>query len=262
MNKVLTILLLLNISCTKAQSGYLGRNVSMPNSIIVEAGESNASGSALNDHALPGEIGVRSSVIILNNDNLTLETLNIGVNNITGYGMAYPQYHGWELQIANTVDSGSLPNPVCVVKTAYSGTAIAEWAEGQPHYIEMIARLDTAISVRRAANNGTAPELYMFYSQGINDDATDATVWKNATKAHIASIRALYGRVPYFITYLPAGHTSKNPSITEICAEIADCWPIQTDDLSTSDGLHWTYASMKIIASRMIYTLKAHYTYY
>jgi len=206
MKNVMFIIFLLSLLHSRGQ-GILGYKTQAPissNYMIIFAGESNASGSALNADALAGEIGVRSSVKVLNNDNLTFETLNIGVNNILGQGY-YPQYHGWELGLANMADTGALTNPLYYVQTSQSGTQVSQWAFGGTLYNRMITRIDTAIFQRRAINGNVMPQLFIFYSQGINDfyASTNLTTWKNATKAHFASLRSKYGLVPIFMTYLP-----------------------------------------------------------
>jgi hypothetical protein len=263
-------------SFVKGQQGYLGRRLpSLPHSLIVFSGESNSGGYALNSAALPSELGGRGGIQILNNKTLSaFENIHISspmdsLNNTHVYHTGSNPWgarHGWELGLANMVDSGTLPRPTFIVKTGQGGSSIIEWnplAAGD-FWNTFKSRVDSSISLLTAVNSGVPPpNIFLLYSQGINDHGNGVAVatWKANTKIHFANIRARYGTVPIFITYLPAAYATYNTAITEIASEIADCYPIQTSDLTPSDGMHWTYAGMKVIAARMMYTLKAHYTF-
>lgn len=268
--KNILLLLLLFTNCIKAQSLFLGRKVSsQPKqiSLIIFSGESNSGGKALNTDATTNELAVRPKVKILNNSTLLLEDLHIGVNNNIGHdNLINGTTHGWELGLGNIVDSGNLPNPIYITKTGQGGSGIDQWnpTATVKYYDSLTKRVDSAKKLITAINNGVAPNLYLFYSQGINDALyvpNDSANWISKTEAHFANIRARYGSVPIFITYLPPAFNSYNARITQICSEVTECYAIQTSDLPMQDSYHWNYSAMKTIASRMIATLKSHYTY-
>lgn len=244
-----------------SQSGFLGASVrSYP--LIVFHGDSNSQGIGKNDSALVSEIGVRSSVNIVNNNTLVFETLNIGVNNEIGGNMPADSLsdHGWELGLANSTDSGTLSSPAYIIKTGQSGATVLRLDTGA-FWNAFTSRIDTAIK-----QLPTSHTIFMFYSEGINDCNTNVPVltWVANTKIHIARIRAKYGKVPIFMTRMPSG--SINPvlsaqydaAIINLASDITDFYAISTSGAEIN-GIHWTYNGLKVLATRMIYTLKANY---
>lgn len=267
---IILIISLFFTSCIKAQSGRLGIiKVPPPHSIIIFSGESNSGGIVPNTSATTLELADRPSVKILNNNSLLLENLHIGVNNLIGHSnLSCCTTHGWELGLANSVDSGTLTNPVYLVKTGQGGSSIRNWSGPDTSlrfYDSLTNRVDSAKKILTTINNGVVPSMYLFYSQGINDALyvpNDSANWKTRTKLHFSNLRNRYGHLPIFITYLPTVYSFYNARITEICSEVSECYPIQTSDATLLNANHWDYAGMKLIATRMIYTLKSHYTYY
>jgi len=264
MKKIFLLTAVLFCSLAQAQTGAMG--VHRPDSILsrplfVFFGESNSVGYATNSSALPGELGLRPGIKIFNNTTLLFETLNIGVNHQQNAGEDLTQ-HGWELGIANIIDSvGKLPTTCYLVKVGRNGARISQWNTGGAYYNTLIAKVDSAKAILTALNGGRAPRIFFFYSQGINDiiASTNPAVWKASTKTLFADVRTRYGPAPIYITYLPPFYGLLNPVITEIAGEVKYLYPIQTGDLV--NGLHWDYTGMKVIATRMIYTLKAHYIF-
>lgn len=240
-------------------------NVIAPDSGIVPLfifnGESNSGGRALNSDATGPELAARSSVRILNNTTLLFEDLDIGTNNLIGHvglGMDLSTIHGWELGLANDVESGTFTqSQVFLVKTGQGGSTIAQWADGLSYWDTAKARIDAAMAI----NPSFFPIL--FYSQGINDavGGTSTATWKAATAAHWAKIRARYGAdMPIICTKFMTAYSTFSTALDEVVASTANCWSIVTEDLPLQDGAHWNYSGMKSMATRMINKLKENYT--
>jgi hypothetical protein len=274
MKTILFILCFLFLAfCAKTQSIRISATPvkhilpSIPAYLIFFSGESNSGGKVDNSLATTYEKSIRASVTILNNNSLQFESLHIGVNNLIGHsGFTCCIYHGWELGLANSADSNTLVTPVYLAKTGQGGSGIQQWTIGNAlgYYDSLTKRIDTARKLLTTLNGGKAPALYLWYSQGINDanNNLDTATWKAATKLHFANLRARYGLMPIFIAYIMPNTAMKityNLAITALCNEITDCYPIIVSDLVVqSDTNHWDYPSMKIIAQRMIASLKSY----
>lgn len=259
------ILLLSALGCCKSQSGYLGRVTINHPPLIIFWGESNASGKALNSAATSAELSERARLKIFNNTQTeTFQNLHIPLNNNLGHsGIDSTLYHGWELELANLGDSGTLNSPIYVCKNGQGGSDIESWVN--PAFLNCQNRWvwpDSAKKLLTTINNGVAPTMYIFYSQGINDiiEGTSAATWKTKTETLFDSIRVRYGTTPIFMTYFVGSYTAYNSTIDQICIDKPDVYAIQTSDAS-GDGTHWDYNGMKLIGRRMVTTLKAHYTY-
>lgn len=232
--------------------------------LIVFTGESNSGGQALNADALPGEIGERPEVLIMQNITLRFTNLNIGVNNNLGHqGMSVVNqllWHGWELQLANRIDTGTLGLPfIRIVKTGMGGSVIDNW--GVDSFFQTVSpwakfqeRVDRALYYTRNIGDN---KFVIFYSQGIND-ASDAgwnpTTWKTKTKAHFDKIRAKYGNVPIIMTKFMTTTTNAaalNTAVEEICAEYTNCYFVEGSN-DVDDSKHWSYEGMKVMSDRLV----------
>lgn len=268
MNALLILAGLLSFNIAFSQG--LGVNKTRVKPLIVITGESNAGGRGSNSDATSAEKAKRTSYI-LNNVTLKLEQLQVGVNNTllhTNFLDALG-YHGWEIQLANQVDSGTfISAPMYFLKAGMGGSTISQWTVGNVsgYWDSLQKRMDTAITLLTTLNQGRRPDIYIFYTQGINDilNGVDTATWRVATEAHFSKIRAKYGHVPIFMTYLPTfqpGYPQDyNPVIDRIAAEMTEVYPIKTDDASKVDSAHWDYAGLKLVARRMIAALLANYT--
>lgn len=274
MRFITAILLLISLNaCT--QESFLGFNKGKINTtapvLIIFTGESNSGGLAPNSGGTPTELGSRSGVKILNNRSIVFENLNIGAhNNLIGHA-GLEDYdsssHGWELELANRVASGDMPNPTYLVKTGQGGSIIGNWGIGGIYggiypWDTMMFRVDTSIALIRAAT-GRRPKLFIFYSQGINDmvASTNVSVWKAATKAHIQKIRDKWGeRVPFFMTnFYQGGYTTYNTAIAEICSEMTEVYLIDTNGANNDGVYHWLFSGMNLVADRLIDSLRYNY---
>jgi len=272
--KVLLIFILTLIVGISCKSQYLGVSEITARPLIIIAGESNAGGAGINASLSSTESAARYSLRILNNTSLLFEPMQIGVNNlILHQGLTTNGSHGIENGLANSCDSSRLGvTPIYFLKAGSGGARIAWWNDSTIIYQSVNAweqlktRADSAIKLMTAINNGIAPPLYLFWTQGINNniDGTNATSWKDSTKSFFAKFRLRYGaNVPIFMTYLPPNYSSYNSSITDISNEINYCYPIVVSDVELNgDNIHWSYAGWKKIATRFITSLLSHYTYY
>lgn len=262
MRIILFIILFFSADC-KAQL-YFGK---IPTSstvrLVVFIAESNSGGLAPNTSATSPELASRSVVQLLNNYSLLFENLDIGTNNLylhKGLESYYGISHGWELQLANRVADGDLPNPTYLVKAGQGGTVIQQWSpggtfEGIYPLDTFYKRMDSAISKVQSLTGKTARPV-IFYTQGINDiiAGTSVATWKDSTINSINRIRTRYGQVPVFMTnFYMSGRTTYNTAISEIAAAMTNVYVIDTNGAGeTGDNNHWNYAGMKLIVDRMI----------
>jgi hypothetical protein len=181
--------------------------------------------------------------------------------------------HGMELEIANAYEANAFGGrTVYLVKTGQGGTTIAQWADEATYSAESdtIEPFDTCVTRINAAKSvvttleGTAPEIIMFWSQGINDRGigTDVTTWKNATKVVLAAIRTGVGTAfPIFTTKFESitgvDMSSYDTAISAYASEMIDVTAVSTVGFETSQvyagaGNHWGYTGMKAVAAAMI----------
>jgi hypothetical protein len=231
--------------------------------LIIFTGESNSGGQANNSPATEHELSDRPAVQILNNYTLKFEDLNISTgNNLYGHYGLDPTYlgvyHGWELGMANLVESDMfLPAPCYLVKTGQGGSRISQWNDGGSYYTSFKNRVDAAISEMKKLT-GAAPRLYIIYSQGINDaiNNLDVATWKAATIAHIGKIRDRYGaNVPFVMTRFMntfALSSDYNSAILEIASELDDVYTVDGSDLSLQNSYQWDYEGMKKLSARLL----------
>jgi hypothetical protein len=271
MRNILIILLFIT-SGANGQSGVLGRINYSQHPLIIIAGESNAGGTASNDSLTIAEAADRPFLKILNNENFLFETLRIGGNNLLLHqGLPGGVTHGIENGLANSTDSGTLGTnaTVYIMKAGIGASQINWWNDstylytGVNAWIQFNTRLDTAIKLLRPLNSNAPPQLYFFWTLGINDalNSIPVATWKANTKTFFIKLRQRYGNMPIFMTYLTPTYTTYNTAITELSSEVDNFYAIQTNDAALVDVNHWGYSGWKIIASRFIYTLLAHYRY-
>jgi len=224
--------------------------------LIVFTGESNSGGYALNSEATTEELAPRPAVQILNNTSLVFEALDIGTNNLIGHtGLSNGTTHGWELMLANRVEAGTfIPSPCYLVKTGQGASTIAQWDVGDAsgYWNTFQTRVDEAIDLLTTLT-GSAPSIYLFYSQGINDAiaGTSTATWKTKTLAHWDKIRAKYGQVPIVATKFMSNYSAYNTAIDEVVAQRQDAYAVVTSDATLRDANHWDYAGMKLVSGRM-----------
>lgn len=273
MVRLFLIISLFFFGCAKGQTttGYLGILETHP--LIIIAGESNAGGIALNTSLTGTEAAARTSMEILNNNNLKFETLQMGVNNLLQHpgltsGSTNGTTHGLENGLANSADSMKLGHtPAYIVKAGLGGSRIMMWVNPDSAYTpvngytQFKTRVDTAIKLLTKINGG-APSLYLIWTQGINDSIYNyisSDVWKDSTKSMFAQMRARYGHMPIFITKLPATYSTYNLRIAQIANEISECYVIETSDAALENVNHWSYAGFKVIAWRVVGLMNANY---
>lgn len=244
--------------------------------LIIMIGESNAASYVPNSQIPTGnqssELGVRDAVSIVNNSSLIMETLNIGVNNkLDEYNALPVSSHGWELGLANIADANGISNysEFTLVKAAHGGVKIRQfWAnatgtDGTPatnFWTKFVNRYNVAKNAITAT--GDTPEVYVLFSQGINDalawlggygDVSPA-LWKTEVQDFISRIRGVVGyNCPVLMTKFDSFYESYvNVGIDGIVAETPNTVAISNAGLTKYDDYHWDYASSKTLAGRFI----------
>jgi hypothetical protein len=222
--------------------------------LFVISGESNSGGYALNTEAPGHELGIRSSVKILNNTHLSsFDDLDIGKNNLVGHtGLPNGVTHGFELELANRAVASPVYNEPCfLVKTGQGGSRIAEWNTQGMFFKTFVKRSCAAKKLLEGLSYRTA----VLFSLGINDAlaGTDGGVWKSAVISHLADIREVLGRdTPVIMTKFMPYYPEYNRMIGEIAEEVGNTYSVYTEDASLRDEHHWDHAGMKLVAGRML----------
>jgi hypothetical protein len=243
--------------------------------LIVFAGESNSGGLGDNTLLTTTEAGSRNLKLLNNTTLAGFDNLNIGANNnlIGHHGFDGTWHaHGWENQLANRYDAGAFgTRTVYLAKCGQGGTKISEWGIGATYdgispYTLFLNRVNAAVSLITTLE-GEAPQIIIFWSQGINDavatPATGLTTWKTATKAVFNQMRTDLGMTaPIFTTQFQsitgAGDMSGyNSTIATMATEMSSIYVINTTGREVSQvllaaGNHWGYTGLKGIADDLI----------
>lgn len=219
--------------------------------LIVLFGESNSGGRVLNSECSSQDLQEKT-IKILNNDNLTLETLQIGVNNLLdhfGIPARPPVEHSMELQIANKYDEGFFEgSEVYIVKAGYGGSKTSDWLSGSTAYNKLTSRINAA-----KALIGNCKIIFML-SIGINDALanTSTTTYKTQLKDLVTRTKADFSPSNFdlrmmtfeFVPVTPmSGYQAK---VIEVKNEVSGVTTFNTSDCGVqSDGWHLTYTGMK-----------------
>jgi hypothetical protein len=244
--------------------------------LIVFAGESNSGGQAANSYATSGELAARNLKILNNTSLSAFDALNIGTNNLTGHlGLGYVSTtaHAWELELANQYDAGVFGDRVVyLVKAGQGGTNISQWLPGATYsaesssvepYATFIDRVSAAIPLVTSLE-GEAPDVYLFWSQGINDASTgDIPTWKSNTQTVFANMRSDLGiTLPIYSTQFQgmSGLTNINNAIATLSVSnyhVIDTTGAETAEVMDGAGIHWGYHGAKTVANNLITALLA-----
>lgn len=229
--------------------------------LVVIHGESNAAGMAYNTQATAAELAPRSSLKILNNNTLVFQDLDIGTNNNILQNLPDQTTHGLENGLAGAVESGQLPmGKVYCVKVGASGSRIDEWlSTGSPGgsygWSSLVSRMNAAINYFTA--NGIPYKIYVWQSIGINDynAGTTNALFKSRMEQFRTDFRALFGAgIPFYSTRFFASHPYN--TVLDAIAAGDPQGVSSTVDITGATyrdpNVHWDYAGLKLIASRMV----------
>lgn len=222
--------------------------------LFVFYGESNAAGATANSGLSASELLVRPAVQIINNTTLTVQSLQIGVNNYQDALGITSSNHGWEASLANAVEAGKFyNNPVYLVKAGQGGAPVALLAAGGSYWNKLTTRVDSMkANIRRL---GKIPVTYLIYSQGINDQiaGTNITTWKTATQALFKALRGKLGYVPIIATQFSSTFSAYNAAYAEMQATDPFLFMVDVSGTTYQDAYHWDglTTGMKLIGGRM-----------
>ncbi|MFA9215151.1 MAG: sialate O-acetylesterase [Candidatus Methylacidiphilales bacterium] len=226
--------------------------------LILLTGESNSGGLAYNSEASAIEKTVNTKLKYLNNTTLIFEDYDIQKSMIGHVGYIQPigTFHGWDLEISNLTKTNYFKNrEVYIVKTGQGGSRIIQWVAGSSYETTFNTRVNAAKALINKPH-----DTIILYSQGINDivNGYPSATWKIDTKNRINTIRTLIQSSPIVMTLFesPMPYTAYNYAMYEIANELKGIYITSTKDLSTNSGdvAHWSYASMKILAKKMLDT--------
>lgn len=247
--------------------------------LFVMFGESNAASYIENSNLSSSELGTRSKVKIVNNITLAVETLNIPTNNKLGESNALSSASsGWEFAIANELDAGNLtayPDGIVLVKAGQGGAFLGQFEENATgtdgtaatnYWNKFVARFTAAKSYIQ--NLGKTADVYILYSQGVNNyisytgnyaPIVSPADWKTSTEALIARIRQTVGyHCPVIMTKFGSPYDVYTAGIANIVGTSgSDVYSIESQTLARYDAYHWSYSSVKTIASLFIAKINA-----
>lgn len=226
------------------------------NSVIslIFIGESNVAAVCPNTDLPGGDLGVHPEVQILNNTNLVIENLDVGLtgNNLIGHdGISGQAYHGWEVQLCRQVVRGDWgTSPAYLLKSGQGGSQIASWTTGGSYYLTFAARWAAFASGLSSLGKTANPAIWV--SLGLNDEVagTDAETWKSGMISWFANMRSTIGfpNAPIILTNFGPVHDNLNVKIAEI-AELPNNYMVDTTSLALQgDNLHWTTAATASLA--------------
>lgn len=219
--------------------------------LVIISGESNSGGLGDNSRLTNAEKGQRQSVQILNNNSLTFEPLEIGVNNLIGHGgLNDNATHGWELGLANNVNK--LSPPVYLCKTGQGGSIIGQWLKGSPNYNAFLTRINAVKQI--GINSGITYKPILWYTQGINDAIANNNVyiWKSDTIEHFDKIRLEFPNIPILFCDVTPQYPAYTAAIKEIANIYPNCYFIPVNGAAFADPNHWNYDGLKLISGRMV----------
>lgn len=233
--------------------------------LIIINGESNSGGYALNLGAPGAEVGIRSSVQILNNTSFEFENLNIGTNNLIDHnGLSCCSTHGFELELANRADIGSgIYKNVHLIKTGQGGSTISQWNVGGTY----MNKFEQRINIAKNIIDFNKCKIGILYSLGINDAiaGTNITTWKTGVTNEFAYIRSVIGQgdIPIIMTEFQGmgggGYPMYVEAIQELAAIINNVDSVSASGASLRDSNHWDYTGMKLVAGRLLDQLETYY---
>jgi hypothetical protein len=232
--------------------------------VFVITGESNSGGIGLNSQATAAERAPRACVQIMNltSGSFGFEDLKLGVNNLRdhfrldGY---YDTCHGFENQLANSVDAGVFTNTpqVYLIKTGQGSARMAQWAVGDRsgYWAKFLERINAA--KRQLPAN---PQWVVWFSLGINDGIAHTPIdkWQEDTLAYLKRIK---DELPGAVIVMTQFQSMRNyPQIDAALAKIAEeearVFVVDSTGADLANPNHWNYAGLKTVAGRMAMTTK------
>ena len=116
-------------------------------------------------------------------------------------GLPDNQTHGWELELANSVEAGDWwDSTVYLIKTGQGGSLVSQWGVGSAYWTKFLERTRNGLALMRAM--GLAPVVYFWVSHLGNDGiaGTDETLVMTQAKELHARMRAEVGYAPIIMT--------------------------------------------------------------
>ncbi len=244
------------------------------NPVMVEYnGQSNGVGAAPVAE-MPAELaGPMTGVKVYNIEKYRWETLQQGINNrgttgTSGSGAADnpTNQYGTEMRLMYLIKN-NYPGTHYLFKYCMSNTDLAQVAgilDWSTTSYELLDRTIAVFQTFRLGMGDGRPSRFIIWMQGENDgqNSTKASNYGTNLTSMINYKRSAYGyTIPYIIVRLSQnGQTgvpfraSVNTGMDSVAGSLASVYTINTDSLTTSDGIHYDSASIETIA-QALYTL-------
>lgn len=231
--------------------------------LFIFTGSSNSGGEGDNADLTVTEAAVRPNTYILNNYTLTMQQLQIGVNNLLDhYILTDNAWHGWENQLANLQANNTLRySRIYICKTGQGASFITDWNTGGTFFTKQTNRIAAAFS--EIKSHGFTPIPVLFMSFGYTDWAGPLSVptwndWGIAVQDWIARIRAITSpnmrvvmtkfEAPAFVA------TEVNDQIDIITGADSNVKFASSAGASVwvGDEYHWDYGGLKTVTDNLV----------
>jgi len=233
---------------------------------IIMGAESNSGGMVPNSFALPSELGIRHKIMHLNNFTYAFEPLNIGVNNNMDHlGINCCGTHGWELELANQLDSDThqilYNDTTYLIKYGQGGGQLWQFlVQCNPicdSTLGYIGKAYMRISAARYILDRPDVIPVIWLQIGINDNQAGLPVdaYKIQLYNHINTMRAIMRDTTPVIIAKFFGQWSTYNNAVDSVANNMGLTKVYTIDGSSTDLLdpwHYNYTGMKIMTRRFL----------
>lgn len=230
--------------------------ISQPVNVILLTGQSNSIGVGENSDATAEELEVSSDLLIWNESMQGFQGLEIGANNIG----ASSSKHGIELGLESEIID-SFNTPVHLIKWGVSATGIVEHLPGgsvyDPFWTDYVR-----VGINSLINAGNTVRVSLVFIQGEKDSNTteDTNAYSSRLDSWVSQWQSNLGAgLPINLVEIyetNANDTTINTAFANKATLEGNVNVIETGDLSSFDNLHWGYEQLKVIADRVVSSIK------
>ncbi len=217
--------------------------------LIIGSGESNEPGYGRNYLASAAEKAQRRARMY-QVETSKFDRLHIGgANNLATFDTT----HGFELQLANALDSGYFGDyNLYITKTGQGSTRVHDWMPGSTLFDRMVERIDNSLALIYA-ERGVTPTLVNYWTLGINDQfaGLSAAHFKDSIDIILDDLHAAYPSMIFIFTkFNQPSYTGYNTTLDAI-ATARSAYVFTAYDATAelrADATHWDYLGLKKIA--------------
>lgn len=239
--------LLLFAACANAQ--LLRPQQSM---LVVGAGESNEPGYGQNYFLSAAEKAQRR-LRIYHVETIKFDRLHVAAAN--NYA-TFDTSHGFEVQIANALDSGYFGDyNLYYTKTGQGSTRVHNWMPGTDLNDRMKERLDASLALIYD-ERGVVPTIWNVWTLGINDmfAGLSAANFKDSINIVLDTLHTLYPTMKFIFTkFNQPSYTGYNSTFDALASERSSYVFVVYDASAglRTDDTHWDYLGNKAMGRKI-----------